>query len=197
MKTLVVACSALMLASLPTSAAPIPKGAQSANLLVNGSFEDVADADASRPLDKGSTAVKGWVVTRGQIDVTQQHENVWKAHHGKRGLDLHGSPGFGGVEQTIATKPGKRYKVTFRMSGNPGVPEHKKVQLGVRAAGRDREFDLTMEGRTYEDLKWEEMTWEFTANEKTTVIEFHTAMPATSNGLGGPLLDDVRVFEIN
>src|SRR4051812_32592073 len=126
-------------------AAPVPKGVESANIIVNGSFEDVSDDDAGRPQDKGSTAIKGWVVTRGQIDVTQEDGKVWKAAHGKRALDLHGSPGFGGVEQTIATKPGKKYKVTFKMSGNPGVPEHKAVQLGVRAAGQDKEFDLTME----------------------------------------------------
>ena len=197
MKVLTAVCSALLLVSVPTAAAPVPKGAESANLAVNGSFEDVKDDEASRPQDKGSTTIKGWVVTRGQIDVTQEDGNVWKAAHGKRALDLHGSPGFGGVEQTIATKPGKKYKVTFKMSGNPGVPEHKTVRLGVRAAGQDKEFELSMEGRTYEDLKWEEQTWEFTAREKTTTIEFHTAMPATSNGLGGPLLDDVKVVEIN
>ena len=196
MKALTV-CSTLLLAALPTTAAPVPKGAQSANLVVNGSFEDVKDEDAARPQDKGSTAVTGWVVTRGQIDVTQQNGNEWQAHHGKRALDLHGSPGFGGVEQSLATKPGKKYKVTFRMSGNPGVSEHKKVQLGVRAAGQDKEFELTMEGRTYQNLKWEEQAWEFTAKEKATAIEFHTAMPATSNGFGGPLIDDVKVFEIN
>ena len=178
-------------------AAPVPKGVESANLIANGSFEDVSDTDASRPQDKGSTALKGWVVTRGQIDVTQQNGNEWKAAHGKRGLDLHGSPGFGGVEQSITTKPGKKYKVTFKMSGNPGVPEHKKVQLGVRAADQDKEFELTMEGRSYQDLKWAEQTWEFTAKEKMTVIEFHTAMPTTSNAFGGPLLDDVKVVEIN
>jgi choice-of-anchor C domain-containing protein len=178
-------------------AAPVPKGAESANLIANGSFEDVADVDAGRPLGKGSTALKGWVVTRGQIDVTQENGNEWKASHGKRGLDLHGSPGFGGVEQAVPTKPGKKYRVRFKMSGNPGVPEHKKVQLGVRAAGQEGEFELSMEGRTYEDLKWAEQAWEFTAREKTTAIEFHTAMPATSNGLGGPLLDDVKVVEIN
>jgi choice-of-anchor C domain-containing protein len=189
-------CSALLLAAASTGA-PVPKGTLSGNLLVNGSFEDVADTDASRPQDKGSTALKGWVVTRGQIDVTQENGDVWKASHGKRGLDLHGSPGFGGVEQTIPTKPGKTYRVVFKMSGNPGVPEHKKVQLGVRAAGQDKEFELSMEGRTYQDLKWETMTWEFTAKEKATVLELHTAMPATSNGFGGPLLDDVKVFEIN
>jgi hypothetical protein len=133
MKALTI-CSALLLAvptAVPT-AAPIPKGAQSANLIANGSFEDVKDDEASRPQNKGSAAITGWVVTRGQIDVTQENGNDWKAHHGKRALDLHGSPGFGGVEQSITTKPGKKYKVTFKMSGNPGVPEHKKVQLGVR-----------------------------------------------------------------
>jgi choice-of-anchor C domain-containing protein len=196
MKVLTVLCSALLF-GVPGAAAPVPKGAQSANLIVNGSFEDVKDDDASKPQDKGSTAITGWVVTRGQIDVTQQNGNEWKAHHGKRALDLHGSPGFGGVEQTIATKPGKKYKVTFRMSGNPGVPEHKTVQLGVRAAGQDKEFVLSMEERTYEDLKWETQTWEFTAREKATTIEFHTAMPATSNALGGPLLDDAKVVEVN
>jgi hypothetical protein len=101
-----------------------------------------------------------------------------------------------GVEQTLATKPGKEYRVTFHMSGNPGAPEHKKVQLGVRAAGQDKEFELSMEGRTYKDLKWEELTWELVAKEKSTTIEFHTAMPAT-NAFGGPLLDDVKVVEIN
>jgi choice-of-anchor C domain-containing protein len=195
MKALTI-CSALLLA-VPTVAAPVPKGVESANLIVNGSFEDMKDDEASKPQDKGSDALKGWVVTRGQIDVTQQNGNEWKAHHGKRAIDLHGSPGFGGVEQSIATKPGKKYKVTFKMSGNPGVPEHKKVQLGVRAADQDKEFELTMEGRTYQNLKWAEQTWEFTAKEKMTVIEFHTAMPATANGFGGPLLDDVKVVEIN
>jgi choice-of-anchor C domain-containing protein len=197
MKALTAVCSALLLASVPTGAAPLPRRmASTANLVVNGSFEDGLESEVSRPLDKGSTAVKGWFVTRGQIDVTQESGKVWKAAHGKRALDLHGSPGFGGVEQTIATRPGRKYRVTFRMSGNPGV-DHQKVQLGVRAAGQNGVFELTMKGRTYEDLKWAEQAWEFTARQKATVLELHTAMPATANGLGGPLLDDVKVVEVN
>ena len=176
------------------TAAPIPPGANKVNLVVNGGFEDCPDSEASKPQDKGSTALKGWVVTRGQIDVNTQTGEQWKAAEGKRCLDLHGSPGFGGVEQSITTKPGRKYKVTFKMSGNPGV-EHKSVQLGVRAAGQDKEFDISMDGRTYEDLKWEEKSWVFTAKENKTVLELHTAMPTTSNAFGGPLLDDVRVFE--
>jgi choice-of-anchor C domain-containing protein len=193
-----VKCSltlALLLLAGLVIAAPIPPAARQVNLVVNGSFEEGQEDAVDKPLDKGSTALKGWVVTRGQIDVNTQNGDQWKSAHGKRNLDLHGSPGFGGVEQSIPTKPGKKYRVTFMMSGNPGV-EHEKVQLGVRAADQSKEFEIPMAGRTYEDLKWEKKTWVFTAKEKTTVLELHTAMPPTSNPLGGPLLDDVKVFEI-
>lgn len=193
MRPLLLAWSAVLVVGL-AAAAPVPKGAKPTNLVVNGSFEDGQEAELNKPLDKGSEALKGWTVTRGQIDVNTQTGDDWKAADGKRSLDLHGSPGFGGVEQTITTVAGRKYRVTFKMSGNPGVP-HEKVQLGVRAAGQDKQFEMAMAGRTYKDLKWEEKSWEFTAAEATTVLELHTAMPATANGFGGPLLDDVKVFK--
>ena len=40
---------------------------------------------------------------------------------------------------------------------------------------------------------WEAKTWEFTAVDTITVLEFHTAMAPLANSFGGPLLDDVRV----
>lgn len=191
---LAVSLLAMLFASL-TIAAPIPPGVRQVNLVVNGSFEDGPEAELNKPLEKGSTALKGWVVTRGQIDCNTQIGEEWKSAHGMRNLDLHGSPGFGGVEQSIPTKPGKKYRVTFKMSGNPGVP-HEKVQLGVRAAGKDKQFEMAMEGRTYTDLKWEAKSWDFIATEKATVLELHTAMANTANPFGGPLLDDVKVVEV-
>src|SRR5437868_13034779 len=68
------------------------------NLVVNGSFEEGPDVGAWLSLDVGSTVIKGWKVTRGQIDYTGTN---WRAADGKRSIDLHGSPGFGGIEQTI------------------------------------------------------------------------------------------------
>ena len=59
MKALTI-CSALLLA-VPTAAAPVPKGAQSANLIVNGRFEEVKDDDAAKPQDKGPLpSPAGW-----------------------------------------------------------------------------------------------------------------------------------------
>jgi hypothetical protein len=60
MKATSVIFSVLLLLSPPVVAAPVPKGVESGNLIVNGSFEDVSDDDAGRPQDKGSTALKGW-----------------------------------------------------------------------------------------------------------------------------------------
>ena len=40
------------------------------NLIVNGSFEEGPEVERYLSLDQGSDAIKGWVVTRGQIDYT-------------------------------------------------------------------------------------------------------------------------------
>jgi choice-of-anchor C domain-containing protein len=50
MKT-VALCSVLLLLAPLSSAAPVPKGAQSANLVVNGSFEDGPAFEVCQPVD--------------------------------------------------------------------------------------------------------------------------------------------------
>ena len=171
---------------------------EKANLIVNGSFEDGPEVVAANflPLDEDSVEVRGWLVSRGQIDLLQETNGQVKAAHGKRSLDLHGSPGFGGVKQPFVTKVGRKYKVTFMMSGNPGFG-HEAVQIAVRAAGKKEVFECDMTGKTWDDLKWETKTWEFTAVDTITVLEFHTAMAATANPFGGPLLDDVKVVAVD
>jgi choice-of-anchor C domain-containing protein len=186
---------AFFVMAMPIHSAPALKN-RTANLLVNGGFEEGPTFKIHKPLDKDSTEIKGWVVTRGQIDVVEEHDGTWKAADGNRSLDLHGSPGYGGVKQTFATRAGRKYRVTFQMSGNPGV-NHEKVQLALEAAGKVKEFECDMAGKSQEDLKWERKTWEFTATDKTTVLELRTAMPASSNAFGGPTIDDVRVEEID
>jgi choice-of-anchor C domain-containing protein len=198
MKALLVTCALLLSSGLVLDAAPALKGDGSANLLTNGSFENGPDigAEGFKPIDKDSAAIKGWVVTRGQIDVTQETGENWKAADGKRSLDLHGSPGLGGVKQSFATKAGRKYRLTFQMSGNPGVGA-TEMRLAVLIGDTSKEFTVDMAGRSATDLKWEKKTWEFTAADKLTELEIHTAMPATSNAFGGPMLDDVRVVAID
>lgn len=202
-KICAMTAAGLVAVALAAGAVPRPSAAGSAaapahgdeqNLVVNGSFEDGPEVDAAGyvPVDEDSIAIRGWVVTRGQIDLQQETGGKVKADHGTRSLDLHGSPGFGGVEQTFETTVGRQYRVTFRMSGNPGV-WHERVQLAVRAAGKKEVFDCDMAGKSLDDLQWEKKTWEFTAVGPTTVLELHTAMAPSAHPFGGPLPDDVNV----
>jgi choice-of-anchor C domain-containing protein len=184
--------AALRLAAATSPAIDEPR-ADMSNLVVNGSFEDGPQMAASfLPLDEDSVEIRGWVVVRGQIDLLQPAGEQQKAAAGKRSLDLHGSPGFGGVKQPLVTKVGQKYKVTFEMSGNP-VSGLEMVHLTVRAAGQKGRFACSMVGKSPTDVKWELKTWEFTAADTITVLEFHTAMAPLSFAFGGPLLDDVKV----
>ena len=196
MKVLAVAGLMGLVGALLVEAAPALRKDPRANLVTNGSFEDGPDFEVCRPLDKDATDLKGWVVTRGQNDICQEKDGAWKAAAGKRSLDLHGSPGFGGVKQTLETRAGKKYQVTFQMTGNPQA-NLTEARLTVRAAGADKEFKVDMAGVSHEDPKWTRMSWEFTATDKPTVLEIHTAMPATSNPFGGPMVDDVKVVAVD
>lgn len=197
MKPFSFACALFLLLALQLPAAPALKRNRTENLLVNGSFEKCPEFKVHLPLNADSKDITGWIVTRGQIDVCEEQSGgVWKAADGKNSLDLHGSPGLGGVKQSFATTAGQKYRVTFMMSGNPGVAyADGKAKLAVEAAGQTKEFECDMAGKSQEDLKWEKRSWEFTAKDKATTLEIRTAMPAGSNAFGGPAIDDVKVVE--
>jgi choice-of-anchor C domain-containing protein len=158
------------------------------NLLVNGSFEEGPDPKQFLPLNKGSKVIKGWTVTRGQIDYVGSY---WKAAHGKRSIDLHGSPGYGGIEQTIATRKGQHYRVTFFLAGTPGAG---KKRVAVRAAAKKGEFSCDGRKWTKEKMGWAKHTWDFTAAGDTTTLEIHTL--ETTDPEQGPVLDNVSVLAV-
>ena len=159
-----------------------------ANLIVNGSFEDgPEDFGEYKPLDKGSDAIKGWKVTRGQIDLIG---TFWTSFEGKRSIDLHGSPGYGGVEQTIKTKKGKRYRVELQLAATPGAGERG---IWLEAAGDKKKFDVDSGEGTKEKLNWKKIEWEFTAvGDETTLEIYSTEKGDTAQG---PVIDDVVVRE--
>jgi choice-of-anchor C domain-containing protein len=160
------------------------------NLLQNGSFEQGPRVGDILPLSAGQTAINRWKVTRGQIDL---YGTGFKAQDGGRSLDLHGSPGYGGIEQTFNTTKGQRYRVTFAMAGSPGGKIAVK-RLAVRAAGKKEEFAFDATDRKPDNMGWIEYAWEFEAVAERTTLEFHTVMD--SDPYFGPALDNVRVWAV-
>jgi choice-of-anchor C domain-containing protein len=187
MKTVALACAAALAVVLLAEAAPAPKDEKPVNLVTNGSFEDGIETGNFVSLNPDSTDIKGWVVTRGQIDYVGAY---WKAADGKRSLDLHGSPGLGGVKQTIKTKKGQKYKVTFSLAINPDSAVRKK-KLAVQAGERKETFVIEATGNTVTEMGWEKKEWTFTADGDETVLEFYTLETEDPNC--GPALDNVAV----
>jgi choice-of-anchor C domain-containing protein len=174
----------------PTPPPDEPKGR---NLLVNGSFEQGPDAkrgDGFITLESGSTAITGWVVSRGDIDYVGSY---WQPADGQRSLDLNGF-NRGGIAQTFKTTKGKKYRVTFAMAGNPNLGEEPRVKtLGISAAGKSAEFSFDTTGKVYRNMGWVTKTWEFMAVADQTTLEFYSL---TGRGCG-PALDDVHVVALD
>jgi choice-of-anchor C domain-containing protein len=184
MRVLAAGLGLLLVLPVGTAAPGRPGG----NLLVNGSFEEGPDDIGEyKSLDKGSTDIKGWKVTRGQIDLIG---TFWVSAHGSRSLDLHGSPGYGGVEQTFKTKKGTRYKLELQLAATPDSGERG---IWVEAAGEKKKFDVNSGDGTKEKLKWEKVTWEFTAVSDETTLEIYTT--EKGDDLRGPVIDEVSVTE--
>jgi choice-of-anchor C domain-containing protein len=182
---LVVSCLALLLVIPLTTAAPAKPAA---NLLVNGSFEEGPDDIGDfKSVDKGSEDIKGWKVTRGQIDIVG---TFWVAAHGSRSVDLHGSPGYGGLEQTFKTKKGTRYKVELRLAATPDAGDRGIV---VAAAGDSKKFEVNSGDGTRDKMKWTKVSWEFTATTDETTLEIYTTEKGDDSR--GPVIDEVSVSE--
>jgi choice-of-anchor C domain-containing protein len=169
-----------------------PAAGPGGELVVNGSFEDGPEPDPAGPgftvLEAGSTAVRGWTVTRGSVDHIGPY---WQHADGRRSLDLNGNEP-GAIAQTLRTGAGVRYRVTFRLAGNNCGDGPPKAVV-VSAAGKRAEFTFDATGRNYEDMGWVTKTWEFTATDSETILEFAstTEVPAAC----GPALDGVSVVE--
>jgi len=155
------------------------------NLLVNGSFElGPVIGGGNIDIGKGSTAITGWTVTKGNVSYT---EGDFQASDGTRSIDLDGST-FGGIAQTFETAPGSRYEVSFDLAANTAcAPAVKKLR--VAAAGASKAFSFSGAGHGPREMGWTRMTWSFEADSSTTTLEF-TSLD-TEGGLCGPTIDDV------
>jgi len=113
------ACALVALAAAASSAR--------ANMLVNGGLE--LNPAYSIPLNPGfvtagpvtnSTALPGWTVTTGTVDVVPS--TYWQVKQGSYSVDLVGSPGTGSIRQLVSgTQNNTDYSMTFDWAPNPVV----------------------------------------------------------------------------
>ena len=162
------------------------------NLLQNGSFEigpSIGGAGFTH-LPNGSTDIPGWIVINDEIDYIG---NYWNAPEGSRSLDLHGDDSSGGVLQTVATEPGRMYRLSFELAGNP-MCGADIMQLNVTAGTASSEFTFDTTGHSRPDIGWTANEWWFVAEDHSTEIRLFSGSPPS---YCGPAIDDVVLEEFD
>ncbi len=179
MRLHLLASSALALAAAPAFAA---------NIVVNPSFEDpVVVQSGFTTFFAGSTAITGWTVTAPAanlgidlVNAPNTGSALW-AYDANQSIDLAGSPGRGGIEQTLTTIAGQQYTLAFALSSNAG-PHTNGVSIFW-----DGNFVSTESSPAFGT--WTVLSFSVTATTTSTLLSF----VGNLDGLAGTLLDAVSV----
>ena len=154
----------------------------------NGSFETgTGDPGASTQLNAGSTVLTGWTITTGSIDWIG---SLWTSQSGARSLDLSGV-GAGAISQTLATRIGKKYDVSFYLAGNPLAAPAVKTLTVSATGGAPVTYTFDTTGRSVTSMGWTAKTYTFHATSTSAVLTF----TSVTNTNAGPALDNVVVTE--
>jgi choice-of-anchor C domain-containing protein len=162
----------------------------SGNLLRNGSFEQTSlpPTNAFRTIKEGSLALEAWTITEGTIDLV--NKNYWETSDGDYSLDMNGN-GPGGIAQSFTTIPRQTYRLTFDLASN--ILGDGPFEIEVKAAEQSASFDFDNAGRSRFDMGWQTETWDFTATDTITTLEF---LSTSATGGIGPAIDNARVVPI-
>jgi hypothetical protein len=96
----------------------------------------------------------------------------------------------GGIQQVVATSPGKRYTLRFDLAGNPeGGPRVQRLRVLIDQKAHEFEFDST--GKSKTDLGWVTKEVAFTAERDRVVLTFLNTQPNAQSA--GVALDNIEV----
>jgi hypothetical protein len=151
------------------------------NLLSNGSFE-------TGPTRLGLKSLPGWTVTQGTVDVRSDVQQA--PNSGTKCLELIGTPGVGGIQQSFPTDVDKWYMFVGYVSHHPGVQE---AEANIFINGTQQPNRLSHKGTTSDsNLKWESFRYLFKADATTTTLKLVDRDVARYDN-GGIFLDGLRV----
>jgi choice-of-anchor C domain-containing protein len=155
----------------------------SANLVVDGSFEQQVASDPFQTFNSVST-MGGWTVAAGSVDLIRSY---WQPAAGSQSVDMAGFFANGTIQQTInGLANGGTYHLSFDMAGNPDNNPNgytlKTIRVSLGASFQDFTFDTT--GKTHVDMGWVSKAHDFVATSSSMVLSFQdlSAPPGTAFG---------------
>jgi hypothetical protein len=173
-------------------------GIASGELIVNGSFENLAatfvpDAYGMMSLQPGSTIIPGWTITDAEL-AWGDNANTFGAitPFGQCFVELtgyHDQLPYSGVRQVIATTPGQRYRLSLSLGSNSeytGAGGQKQVRVQCGEAATTFTFDPV--GTPVNE--WSTFSFPFVATANSTPV---TISGLNATGIYLPL-DNVFVM---
>ena len=175
-----IALASLTFALPAYAAAPV-------NLIKNGSFDAGPKPVPFATYAKGSTAIPGWIVTFGTVDLIgpQWHD----ADGGGYSIDMDGTPGPGGLAQSFPTRRRAKYTVAFALASNPECGPRVKVLL-VSVDGVRKRYAFDSAGKSDSNMGWQTKSFTFIASSSRSTLAF-ASLDVGSNC--GPAIDKVSV----
>lgn len=174
-----------------------PGSAPTGNLVVHPSFEPPGFPTVSSFTSLGlprTPSVGAWTFERGGFDIVGP--GAARAADGTQFVDLNGN-GFGpaSIYQDVKTDPGRQYRVSIQLAGNPnGAPIEKRVVVGFGTSEQEFTFETT--GHTNANLGWAEKALEATGACNASVTRLTLRSTTQSAEHRGPNVDLVKVVDV-
>ncbi|WP_428308464.1 DUF642 domain-containing protein [Lacipirellula sp.] len=162
------------------------------NLIENGSFEVPVVVGGNQEFGTPSTAITGWHVSAGSIDLITSGSILGSAHSGLQMIDINGSSS-GRVEQSFATVPGNTYRLALFYSNNPNPAFALPIySASVSVVGTTQLLNALVAhaGATELQMNWMRFANSFTADSTTTKLVLSSA----HGGFNGIYFDSVSVI---
>ncbi len=140
----------------------------------------------------GSTAITGWVVTGGTIDIVAGGPTVLgEANTGSQMMEVNGSSA-GTIQQTFPTLVGHSYTLALFYSNNPNPAEAQPsyaAEVSVQGASVLVDQILTHAGATTANMNYLPFSATFEADSTTTTL----ILASRQSGFNGVYFDTVSV----
>jgi hypothetical protein len=173
-----------------------------ANLIQNGSFEDVSGSNAIGNYGSASTwqiysSIPEWDASRNMEIWTNNF--IVDAYEGLNVLELNGHPGTGSgafsISQSFSTVVGQQYELSFAGRKRQNSTEEFSVSVGT-LDGNGQLDDLALDYAidSHEFGTWTNFTYLFEATGSMSTLRF-TSLDLIDDTTGN-LLDDVSIVSV-
>ena len=155
----------------------------------NGSFETPVVTPGTFQDFAAGASLGAWRVSQGNVDLLGA--GFWQAADGVQSVDLDGSafPLTGGVIQTFSTVPLLKYKVSYKLAGNPAAGPTVKTGQVLANGHVIQSFSFDVTGKSFTNMGYVGEQTHFIATSLSSTLEFRST---TGSGFG-PVIDKVTV----